>query len=150
MPENRRAILAANSRVDDDPGTRAQVFQQTDEMVSPERNAPGGRCIAWPRNMHEHRASPALHTRPRVVVEDQNHIVQSIRPPHVLRTCRIGMFHFAVVVPVADSITPALGRTNGRKREAGLWTAQMILTIIAPADRKLADWCRPITFALID
>ena len=63
---------------DHDAGVRAGAGEQPAQRVGLQRHASGGRREARPGDMHEHGAAAAGDTRPGVVVELDDEVVETI------------------------------------------------------------------------
>ena len=74
--------------------------QEQHQIAAGERDAPLRRREVLPREMHEDRAASPLHAWPRVVVENDDHIIDIVGAPKSFCACRIRVMDVAIVVTV--------------------------------------------------
>src|SRR5262245_19375402 len=85
--------------------------------------------------MHEDGTPLSAHARGGVVVEHDEHVVESIRPPKALGARRIGVLHQAVVIAVGRGIAPAIIAAQWPDRQTGARTQNAIGAIEDPKKR---------------
>jgi hypothetical protein len=95
------------------PRLPAEPRQQAHHVPSAQSNAAGGRTKSWSGEMHEYGAASTLNAWPRIVIEDDDHIVERVVAPKALGAGGIGMRDAAIVVAIPHSIAPAVIPSKG-------------------------------------
>ena len=93
---------------DDDPGTRPKASKQPAKRIELKCNAARSRGKTSPRRVDEHSAAAACHTRPCVVVDLDDEIIEIILAPQPVGIRLRGNFHRPVVMPIGGVFTPAV------------------------------------------
>ena len=119
-------------------------------MLARKRDATLRRLHAGAGDVHEDRAAAAFDARGLVVAEDDDHIVETIVPPKVLGTGRVGMAHAPIVVPVRGIVAPAIMPIERGDREPSARPRKPVAAIENLAQRKSTDGRCPIALALAD
>lgn len=97
--------------------------------------------------MQEDSAAAMATTRPCVVIEHNDDVVNMIGAPQVFRTRWIGQAYEAIVVAIERCVAPTIAKSNSGCRQRRL-RPRLAIGPVQHADRTPgSDWCRTIAFA---
>ena len=89
-----------------------------------------------------------MTTARRILIVDDDDIVETIVPPEVFGARRVGMAHAPIVVPVRGIVAPAVAAIERGDRELRPRPHEPVAAIENLVQRKAADGRCPISLAL--
>jgi hypothetical protein len=125
-----------------------QLREQHGEIVARQRDAASGRCITWPRKMHEDGAAASSHPRAVVVTKHENEIVEMIVAGQAVGARRRRQLDESVVAAIRWVLAPTIVGANGAQRKLRPWPWQSVGAVEHLADGKPPKGRRAIALPL--
>jgi hypothetical protein len=121
--------------------------QQPEQMLPRQGDAAFRWREASAGDMQEDGAAASFLSRPSVVIEHGDDVVNRVVAPKAFGACAIGQRHFAVVVPVARRVAPAEDWLKRLDPQRGSWAHNPVWPVIDFGDGPDAQRRRSVAFS---
>ena len=128
---------------------RPQLPGQQSQLARLQSHAARGGAEAWPRHMDEDGAASAGHPRPRIVIDLDNDIVQTVFPPQPIAWFNGRSLKWTVVASVRWILAPGVGVADPSARQHGPWQHKPIRPPPQPQRPERAPRGTAIAFAFV-
>lgn len=125
------------------------VAQQSPQITQFERDAAGGRRTARARHVDENRTAAPCYAGPRVVIDLDNNVVESVIAPQPISWFIGRPTKEAIVASVGWILAPGIGAANGADRKQCPRSRQTVGSPPQPHRPECAPWGTAIAFPLI-
>ena len=104
-----------------DSGLRRYTSQQYLQIAPAKRDAARRGCKPWARDMDENSAAPAGNAGPRVVVDFDNEIIETVDPAQAVAWFIGRTSKWPVIAPIGWVLAPGVHRADGAPWQPGRW-----------------------------
>jgi hypothetical protein len=108
LPQCRCSLRGPSRSCDRDARSSSELLEHQQQIPAGECDAALRRREMRSRQMDEDRAAGAAHSWPRVVVDNDDHVIDAVAAPKFLCAGGIGVADMPVIVAVPDGVAPSI------------------------------------------
>jgi hypothetical protein len=128
-------------------GARRNLRKKLSHVGERECDTAFGRRVAPTCEVHENCAAGTAPSRPRIVVEDDNNVVDGVGAEQRFSACWVGELNRSIVVAISRVVAPAVVSLHRGDRQDGAGALNAIVAIKDAKNVPGADWGCAVAFA---